>query len=204
MESNSVRGCSVYKNIMIQQHEKFEEVFKDFLEKIRPKRILEIGTGTGGFTLYIRETLNSIGLYETKIKSFDINPMDLIHRKINELNNIEILKDNLFFGNDYKLVRYDLIEEFLKNDGVSLVLCDGGNKIKEFNQLAPIIKNGDYIMAHDYVDTKENFIENYLNKIWNWAEITDNDIKYICERENLISHNKEKFDSIVWVCKQKM
>ena len=54
------------------------------------------------------------------------------------------------------------------------------------------------------VDNQENFVENYLDKIWNWAEIKDEDIKDICEKENLMSSNKENFDSIVWVCKQKI
>jgi len=205
MEKKQVTGVSSYKGIMLQQHENYSEVFTEFLKKIKPSKILEIGTGAGGLTLFLRETLNDIGLSESKIKSFDINSMDSVHTQINSMENIEILKDNLFSGgNDYVLDRYDLIENFIKSEGTTLVMCDGGNKVKEFNQISPLIKKGDYIMAHDYVDNQENFLENYLDKIWNWAEIKDEDIKDICEKENLISSNKENFDSIVWVCKQKI
>ena len=204
MEKKEVTGFCTYKGIMLQQHENFSEVFIGFLKNIRPSRILEIGTGAGGLTLFLRETLNEIGLQDSKIKSFDVNPMDSVHTEINEMENIEILKDNLFGDNNYTLTRYDLIEDFIKSDGVTLVMCDGGNKVKEFNQISPLIKNGDYIMAHDYVDNNQNFVDNYLGKIWNWAEIKDEDIKDICEKENLVSSNKENFDSIVWVCKQKI
>jgi hypothetical protein len=34
-------------------------------------------------------------------------------------------------------------------------------------------------MAHDYVDTKENFLENYKDKIWNWREIGDDHIRHM-------------------------
>jgi len=58
-------------------------------------------------------------------------------------------------------------------------------------------------MAHDYVDTKENFLENYRDKIWNWREIGEEDIKETCEKYNLKSFMKETFDKVVWVCKIK-
>ena len=65
------------------------------------------------------------------------------------------------------------------------------------------MKVGDIIMAHDYVDTKENFIENYKNKIWNWREIGDEHIDSTCDRYNLVNYMKETFDPAVWVCKIK-
>jgi len=200
----TVKGYCKYKGIIVQQHEQFSTVFFDFLKDIKPVRILEIGTGTGAFTLFLREKLNEIGLSDSIIKSFDINPMDSFHMSINEMDNVEILKENIFSDDDYTLIKYDLIEDFIKGDGKTLVLCDGGNKVREFNQISPLLKIGDYIMAHDYVDTENNFMENFLDKIWNWAEIKDEDIIEICQKENLISIDKEKFDSIVWVCKQKI
>ena len=54
-----------------------------------------------------------------------------------------------------------------------------------------------------YVYTKENFLENYRDKIWNWREIGEEDIKETCEKYNLKSFMKETFDKVVWVCKIK-
>jgi hypothetical protein len=58
-------------------------------------------------------------------------------------------------------------------------------------------------MAHDYIDTRENFNQNYYKKIWNWHEISEGDITNSCEKNNLKSYNKETFDSVIWVCKIK-
>jgi 23S rRNA U2552 (ribose-2'-O)-methylase RlmE/FtsJ len=205
MENKKITGFTLYKSCTLQQHNNYSNIFTDFLKEIKPSSILEIGTGAGGFTLFLRNTLNEIGLENCKIQSFDINPMNHIHIEINNMENIEILKDNIFSSdNNYTLINPHLIESFIKNQGTTLVLCDGGNKVKEFNQIAKLIKPGDYIMAHDYVDNIENFTDNYLDKIWNWVEISDADIKDICEKENLVSVNKNDFDSIVWVCKQKI
>jgi hypothetical protein len=58
-------------------------------------------------------------------------------------------------------------------------------------------------MAHDYVDTIENFESNFRDKIWNWCEIKDSDISEACEKNNLTPYNKENFDKVVWVCRKK-
>jgi tRNA A58 N-methylase Trm61 len=100
-----ITGISVYKGTMLQQHEDFVQVFTYFLEKYKPNRILEIGTGAGGFTHFLRDTLNELGLYDTIIKSYDINH-NSFHDKLNEMQNLEISSENLFGqGNDYILIK---------------------------------------------------------------------------------------------------
>ena len=46
--------------------------------------------------------------------------------------------------------------------------------------------------------------ENYINEIWNWCEIEEKYIEKVSEEYNLVHYNKEIFDKVVWVCKQKM
>ena len=116
-------------------------------------------------------------------------------------NGIDVRVENIFDSN-YQSVKQEVID-FIQQDGVTLVLCDGGNKVGEFNILSNYIKQNDFIMAHDYIDTRENFNQNYYEKIWNWHEISEGDISNACERNNLKSFNKEMFDSVVWVCKVK-
>jgi len=96
-----------------------------------------------------------------------------------------------------------LVTNMISNGGKTLVLCDGGNKINEFNFYSDFIKNGDIIMAHDYSESTEFFNENINEKIWNWMEITYDDIKESVEQNNLVKYEKINFDNAVWCCFQK-
>jgi hypothetical protein len=199
---NTVIGHTSYKGYVAQQHNNVFGVFEEFLKEIKPNQILEIGTAGGGFTLFLRDTLNNIGLEKTKIKSFDVLPCNW-YDAIRE-NNIEIILDNIFDYSYQNLEKPHMVVPFIQQEGTTLVLCDGGFKIGEFRMLSPFLKVNDFIMAHDYIDTVENFNENYKDKIWNWCEIKDSDISESCEKNNLIPYNKENFDKVVWVCRQKI
>lgn len=197
-----ITGHTEYKGYTAQQHKDVFSVFKEFLKEIRPKRILEIGTAGGGFTLFLREHLNELNLENSIIKSFDVVEC----KWYNELRgkNIEILIENLFDKSYTVLENKQFVESFIQQEGTTLVLCDGGSKINEFNLLAPFLKVGDFIMAHDYIDTYENYKQNYVDKIWNWCEIEEKYIEKISSECNLIPFKKESFDKVVWVCKQKI
>ena len=195
-------GATSYKGYTAQQHENVFDVFRKFLTEIRPARILEIGTAGGGFTLFLRETLNDLGLNNSKIKSFDVVECGWYPTLRNF--NIEINIENLFDKSYTILEKPEKIAPFIQDEGITLVLCDGGSKINEFNLLSPLIKNGDFIMAHDYVDIWENYKENYVDKIWNWCEIEEKYIEKISIEQNLIHYKKENFDPVVWVCKRKV
>jgi predicted O-methyltransferase YrrM len=202
-QKKQVTGFTSYKGIMLQQHEDYQTVFSKLLEDTKPARILEIGTGAGGLTLFLRDKLNEIGLRETYIKSYDVNTTSF-DNNVHDLTNLELSKENLFGGgNEFILERGDLIEPYIKSEGLTIVLCDGGNKIKEFNQISPLLKSGDIIMAHDYCENSNLFESDYKDKIWNWCEIQERDIEVICQQENLEDFMKEYFNKIVWVCKIK-
>jgi len=196
-----VLGHTTYNGYTAQQHNDFFNVFKKFLTEIKPARVLEIGTAGGGFILAIREILNEIGLSDVPIKSFEVINQtfydELRHK------NIEIIIDNIFDHPYLNLIKPESIVPYIQSEGTTLVFCDGGHKIGEFNSIAPHIKKGDFIMAHDYVDTWENYKTNYVDKIWNWCEIEEKYISEVSLRENLEFYDKENFDKIVWVCKIK-
>lgn len=198
---NTVIGHTSYKGYIAQQHNNVFEVFEEFLNKIKPNQILEIGTAGGGFTLFLRDTLNNIGLEKTKIKSFDVLPCNW-YDNIRE-NDIEIILDNIFDHSYQNLEKPDMVAPFIQQEGTTLVLCDGGFKIGEFRMLSPFLKVNDFIMAHDYIDTVENFNENYKDKIWNWCEIKDSDISESCVENQLVPFMDEEFKKVVWVCKIK-
>lgn len=191
-------GLSAFNHMAAQQHHDAFEVFYNFISTIQPVRILEIGTALGGFTQFLKVVSDELGL-SIKILSYDIHRMNWYDDMIRK--GIDVRVENIF-SPDYANVNQEVVD-FIQEPGVTLVLCDGGNKVGEFNILSNYIKVGDFIMAHDYIDTTENFSENYYNKIWNWHEIADRFIDEACTRNGLVSYQKETFDKVVWVCKQK-
>lgn len=209
MEQQEITGCCTYKGVLAMQRPEVFEVFKEFITAVRPSRAVEIGTAGGGLTLCIRDIFNEIGLQDAPVRTFDVNP-DQWREKALENKNIELHLENIFGPCDEEpinmvlsLTKPELIVPFIQAPGITLVLCDGGNKRGEFNCLARYLKPGDIIMAHDYINNKNEFQDHYLNKIWNWLEICDIDIQRHTEKYNLKPFWQDKFDKVVWVCKQK-
>jgi len=191
-------SISTYNGWGSQQNYKSFEVFHNFIRDIKPKRILEIGTSLGGFTCFLKYTCKKLDL------NCDIITYDIVEKSwYNELRDmgIDVRIENVFKEN-YTLVNQEVID-FIGGDGVTIVLCDGGDKIREFNILSKHIKNGDYILAHDYSYDKDLFEKDINRKIWNWHEISEKDIEDACLKNNLFDYNREIFQSVVWVCKIK-
>jgi hypothetical protein len=114
---------------------------------------------------------------------------------------IDVRVENIF-NDDWSGVKKE-VEDFIRQDGITIVLCDGGWKIGEFKIFSKQIKKGDYILAHDYSISREVYESQIKNKIWNWCEITEEDIKDSVIENNLIPYNQEKFSQCAWVCKVK-
>jgi cephalosporin hydroxylase len=196
-------GCCAYEGITVQQHPNIFQTMENFLNQSRPTRVLEIGTAAGGFTLFLRHCLNKLGLESTKIKTFEIHPAST-HEVFNQFpNNIELLYENLFNQSYTNLSRPELIQDYIQPPGTTLVICDGGNKVTEFNTISPLLKLGDYIMAHDYSLSIEYFNQYIVNKIWCWVEITEADIHNTCIENGLEPYMAKELQNVVWVCKRK-
>jgi hypothetical protein len=191
-------SISTYDGWGAQQNPNAFEVFYNFLNEIKPLRILEIGTSLGGFTSFLNYATKRLNI-PCNILSYDIHFKDWYNDMINE--GIDVRVENVF-NHHYTEVKQEVID-FIQQDGITLILCDGGSKIHEFKLLSNYMKNNDFIMAHDYSQNKETFKENVYMKIWNWHEIEDKDIQESCEKNNLISYNQEIFNTIAWVCKVK-
>jgi len=195
LELNDSLSC--YLNHEAQQNHYAYEAFYNLLNTTQPSRILEIGTAMGGFTMFLRLICNDLNL-NTDILTYDINDRGY---KFLEENNVNVKIENIFYDN-YSAVKQEVID-YIQQDGTTIVLCDGGYKIGEFNILSNYIKQGDIIMAHDYASNNEYFQENINMKFWNWLEIQDSDIQESVEKNNLKPFMKEEFTQAVWVCKIK-
>jgi hypothetical protein len=191
-------GLSTVNGLSAQQHHGAFEVFHDFVKEVRPKRILEIGTALGGFIEFI---FNCTKYYDlnTEIWSYDIYRNSWYDDFVKKGINVRV--ENIF-SDDYTEVKQEVID-FIKSDGTTIILCDGGNKKKEFEILSKFMKDGDYILAHDYCENREIFEEKIKGKIWDWLEISNEDIINSCNENNLKYYKKDFFESVVWTCRVK-
>jgi hypothetical protein len=191
-------GLSSFMGMTAQQTHEVYEVFYNFLNEVKPVRILEIGTALGGFTQFLKWVSEEIN-HPIDILSYDIYGRSWYDDMIND--GIDVRIEDIFTEN-YQGVKQEVID-FIRQDGVTVVLCDGGNKIGEFNVLSNFIKSGDFIMAHDYGENKEVFETKINRKLWNWFEISNDNIEESCVSNNLDYYNKETFENVVWTCRQK-
>lgn len=186
-------------NLTAQQNPNMFDAFKKLLIELKPKRILEIGTAGGGTIQFIRDYLDEIGLTDTKMLTFELKE----HKWFDDMRKtgIDIVIVNIFSHSYRELEKPEYVVDYINEEGPTLVLCDGGSKINEFNILSQHLKIGDVIMAHDYIDTVGNFLLNYKDKIWNWREIGDEHIEESCLKHNLKPFLQEEFNNAAWVCK---
>jgi hypothetical protein len=191
-------SLSSFRGHTAQQFHGAYEVFYNFIKEVKPKRILEIGTALGGFTTFLKIICDELNL-DTKIRSYDIHKHPWYDDIIK--SGVDIRVENIFTENFVDMDNE--VKEFISQEGITIVLCDGGWKVGEFNLISNYIKDGDFILAHDYAENKEIF-ENKINgKIWNWFEIQESDIFECSKKNNLTFFGKEIFESVAWVCKIK-
>lgn len=174
----------------ISQHEDMPKVLNNFLQIVKPKTIIEIGTYKGGLSVLFQ--LYSISS-NCRFVTYDVK--DFVDNKILfKYLNINNKLLNVFSDDAHKE-----ISSLLNNIGVSVLFCDGGDKVKEFNFFAKYLKKGDYIFAHDYARNKEYFNENINNKIWNWCGIEDNNVIQTVKDNNLEKTFLE-FENVATLC----
>jgi len=127
-------------------------------------RIVELGTWKGNLSLYLYLYCLS---EEAEFYSYDIQKQNTY---LNDKK--DILKDILHFDNHFKtldvLNENEEISNIIKKDGRTIMFCDNGRKIQEFNIYAVFLKSGDIIGVHD----------------WD-SEISFEDIKETIEKEKL-------------------
>ena len=191
-------SLSSYMNHTAQQSHNAYEVFYEFLKEVKPNQILEIGTALGGFTNFLKLSVDDLGL-STKILSYDISERPWYKDMIT--SGIDVRVEDVF---DFAAltVKQEVVD-FVKQDGITIVLCDGGWKIGEFKILSEHIKSGDFILAHDYAENKEVFESNIFGKVWNWHEIQDSDIREASDKNNIEVYKKETFENVAWTCRVK-
>lgn len=205
METRPVTGVTSYQGLTSQQHYDFIEPFKTFLPQIKPNRILEIGTAGGGTILSIYDVLKENNI-DCPIRSYEIYDRD--YYKILLDVDIDVRIQNIFDEaylnfSDTNTSEVEDVINYVKQPGTTLIMCDGGHKIAEFNLFSDIMKPGDFIMAHDFAWTWEIFKNEIEHKIWDWAEITGENVAEAIARNNLEPYMKDEFQAVAWGCMRK-
>ncbi|CAB4215379.1 hypothetical protein UFOVP1475_11 [uncultured Caudovirales phage] len=148
--------------------------------------IIEIGTYNGGLTSWLFDNLKEGG----KLISYDIDGT------INHTGrtDIDFRVDDCFADQPFK----DIIE-LIQSEGRTLVLCDGGDKPKEFNQFSKYLKPGDVIMAHDYCVDAKHWKE--ITDYWQWPyefDTTYEMIKDAVIENNLRPYKNDEMNFLLW------
>jgi hypothetical protein len=145
--------------------------FNGFLRQVNPVRIVEIGTGRGGLTQFLANF--------APVRTYDI-----IDRR--QVSAGDFRLQDAFA--DEGLIPY------LQLPGTTLLLCDGGNKILEWNTFAPMIKHSDYIMAHDYAPHRKRNGYPLRSGIEIWDDVISFDGLEKCYQH---------FKAVAWLCCRK-
>ena len=191
-------SISSFNTWIAQQNHNAFEVFHNFLKDTSPKRIIEIGTAFGGFTRFLKYTTDKLNL-DCDVFSYEVHHQPW-YDEIRDMG-VDVRIENIF-SSDYTSVEQHMID-LIQLEGTTIVICDGGSKVGEFNILSNYLKPGDYILAHDYAFDGEFFLNHINEKIWNWHEISEEQIIEACKRNNLEDYQRDIFQSVAWVSKIK-
>ena len=150
----------------------------------KPATVIEIGTGRGGLSSLLSHAMS---VYGGKLMTVD---------KSNE-------KEYQLHGSSFCISNMDcfdmsgLIRARIEDPGQCFLLCDGGNKEKEWNTFAPFLKPGDVIGAHDWINDRiPNFCPNY----WSWSEVSE----FSLNLSGMAPFMPEWFDKSAWFVRQKV
>ena len=184
------RCCYKHDYVVCAQVLGFDDVIAPFLLLNNFTHIIEIGTANGGFTYFLHDVLP-----QAQLNTYDVRPAEVLNNKfITELLNVNAFVVNIF-DDKYQIISERFIDFINKADRL-LVVVDGGNKKEEAKAIAPYLREGDYMMLHDYKGLQNN-------EEWNKYEVSEQDLIDIATNGNLEIVHKE-FEAVVWGCMQKM
>lgn len=148
--------------------------------------IIEIGTYNGGLTSWLFDNKNE----NSMVVSYDIDGT-INHTKRTD---IDFRVEDCFEEKSLN----DIIS-YIKRPGKTLVVCDGGDKPKEFNTFSKYLKSGDVIIAHDYAKNPEYW--KFVTDYWQWPYESDTNydsIKDAVINNGLEPYRDDEFNFYLW------
>lgn len=175
----------------------FDTLFKTLeREGTPPKTIIELGTSHGGFSLFLHlYSLVSGAHFVTYDRSgFVPTYRALFQRWQVDYRQADVLHD--------PATRAE-IAALIAAPGQTVLLCDNGDKVREFALYAPYLKPGDLVLAHDYCIDTSTFERDYRDRIWSFCEVTEADIEPVCQQCHLTPFLQGVMALAVWACRRK-
>lgn len=171
-----IRQREQYRNIGMKQEKGVINSFDKFFEKEKFNTIIEIGTLPGGFALYLLDKAKKMGM---SFYTFDVR----------ESKKIGDLLGTAFFQED--VLNSSRIIEMIHCGGRICLMNDGGLKVPTFKKFAPMLKENDCILTHDYYgDRKEIYA----------GTVTLSEVIQDIENNQLKIYYENLFDQYVWIC----
>jgi hypothetical protein len=176
--------------------------FEKFLVEQQFDTIVEVGTYKGGLAILLDEVKQKHSL------KFDLHTLDIgvwDESSFSEVaeaftsRSITFKQVDIFSKSGTKYVT-----TLLKSPKKKVcILCDGGDKVQEFNLFSKYIKQGDFIMAHDYHHNSVDENDEQYNCSWSWREICYTDIEQSIITEKLKMEPTVRFPEVAWACYKK-
>lgn len=148
--------------------------------------IIEIGTYNGGLTSWLYDNKNPNAM----VVSYDIDGT------INQTNRTDI---DFRVEDCFAEKSFNEIISYIQRPGKTLVVCDGGDKPKEFNVFSEYLKSGDVIIAHDYSKNANHW--KFVTSYWQWPYESDTNydsIKDAVIKNGLEPYRNEEFNFYLW------
>lgn len=189
---------SPYREFLACQRPEVFDAFRTFIEEEKPELIVEIGVAYGGLSLSLFE---SSSFYNCKFIAYDIVE-NSTSSKLRRYG-VDFRIENIFneeYKHFYSLKKY-FLNEFNSYKGKKLILCDGGNKVGEFNAFAKLLNVGDLLFSHDFSYDQEDY-ENH--SIWGWNEIMEKDIIDSMNNFHLSYYKMNIWHPLAWVSTKKI
>lgn len=171
-----------WKGIRSGQHKKISSVFtKTFMKQFA--QVIELGAGRGALSMLLARSGVAVYAYEVDKECFKIKDAP---------KNLKVIFKNY---NDCM----DEISKLANKEGKTLILCDGGQKIKDFYAFARILKSEDVIMIHDYGEDTPSFREKANAISWCWGqEVSFSSIRGAVASEKLQKWEYDRFLAVLW------
>jgi len=149
--------------------------------------VVELETHTGGLTALLGVHCKNVG---AELHTFDWDHRALLYADWFKLLGVTAYQLDIFSPHGETLIR-----ELIASPVRTLLLCDGGDKRREFSMFARTLKDGDVIGAHD--------CRNDL-PYWSWKEISEDDVRETCAQEHLVPvEHADLFTEAAWIMKTK-
>lgn len=155
--------------------------------------IVEIGFEHGGFTLWLHKNK----LPDTRLIAYDITFAKNLAANTCASGRGRPIEFRL--GDCFSAGAFAGVAAAITGSRKALILCDGGNKIQEFQTYSPLLRSGDVIMCHDYSDDDDKFWQLAGELGWKGTpEVRLADILSSVSKHELLAYHQPAFRDVFW------